>query len=474
MQGPGGGDVLADVKYAIVPYTRGNGIELGRGTRKAFPHFLAVRERSDDTVPLTATALLWTKSFADLGDHIADRSLDFVFAWGDCAGVDIDRGLLKVGGYIVRAPSLAEMVVSRITETGWVDVHWADRPHEKAACVVRYGAIGDQLQAASILPELKRQGYHVTWMCEPQGELLLRHDPHVDAFMVQDKDQVPNLELPHFWDYWAGRFDRFINLCESVEGTALKMPGRRDYYFPESWRRRTCDVNYLELTAELAELPFHPEHRFYASDDEAAFVAKEIAILGKQQNPNWVIGEKWVRPFVIMWALSGSSVHKTYPHQDAVIARILTEIPNAHIITVGDDASRILEVGWEEEPRVHLRCGELCLRDTLALAKVCDMVIGPETGVLNAVAFEPNAKVVLLSHSTEKNLTRDWVNTEALHTEITPCYPCHRLHNDHRFCPEHAESGTAMCQWDLPPATVWEAVQRAYTATGTVRKILEA
>ncbi len=113
------------------------------------------------------------------------------------------------------------------------------------------------------------------------------------------------------------------------------------------------------------------------------------------------------------------------------------------------------------------------LRDVLTLAPLCQLVIGPETGVLNSVAFETNSKVVFLSHSSETNLTRDWTNTEALHAN-TPCYPCHRLHYDHTYCPQDEATAAAQCQVDLSPAAVWDAVQRAYVGWGTVRQLIAA
>ncbi|HQR20021.1 MAG TPA: hypothetical protein PKV98_04090 [Burkholderiaceae bacterium] len=468
-------ELLRSVKYAIVPYTRGTGIDIGVGPRKAYARIAAVRERGDKTMPPNMAPELWCDSFDDIDKDIKDDSLDFIFAWGEKSEVAIEASrILKAGGHIVRAPSYDEMTVCRKGADGMLErVDWWYRPDQKTACVVRYGAIGDQLQAASVLPELKRQGYHITWMCEPLGESLLKNDPHVDAIIVQDKDQVPNQELPHYWNYWRTRFDKWVNLCESVEGSLIKLPGRRDYEYPDAMRRRLCDENYLEFMAEMAELPFHPEHLFYPTEGEDAAAALVIDEIADASNKGWTIGQRWDKPYVVMWALSGSSVHKVYPHMDAVMAKILMEIPNAHIITVGDEVSALLEAGWENEPRVHRMCGKLELRDTLALAQRCDMVIGPETGVLNAVAFEPSAKIVFLSHSSAKNLTRDWVNTEALHTKVTPCYPCHRLHNSHQHCPEHKESGTAMCQWELDPADVWDAVARAHTAATAVRKMME-
>ncbi len=351
--------------------------------------------------------------------------------------------------------------------------HTAPRDGEKKAIVIRYGAIGDMLQTSSVFPELKRQGYHITLNCHPEGELVLRHDPNIDAFMVQDKDQVPNNELPAFWKGLENRFDKVVNLCESVEGALLLHPGRANHRWPHSMRKKYCNLNYLEFMAEIAELPFHPEHKFFSTKVEQDKAIKLLDDISKQANPSFIIGQNhWVSPFVIMWALAGSSVHKFYPHQDAVMARILTEIPNAHIILVGDDAAQMLEAGWEQEPRVHRYSGVMGLRDVLTLAPLCQVVIGPETGVLNSVAFESCAKVLLLSHSTEENLTRDWVNTDSLASHVTPCYPCHRLHFDHTYCPQDETTGAAMCQVELAPASVWEAVQRAYIGWGTVRKLV--
>lgn len=478
MSDVGGGALLQAVKYQIVHHTRGSGLDIGRGPRKAFPHFVAVRERSDKTMPPHVAADLWVDSFDKLGDSVKPDSLDFVFVWGlplPLTMLDAINVALKVGGYLIvvteehPAPDKCQYRGKGLYDQ--IEVFSNGR---KTACVVRYGAIGDQLQAASILPELKRQGYHVTWMCEPSGEHVMRHDPHIDAFLVQDKDQVPNNELHPFWEVQRKKFDKWINLCESVEGTLITLPGRMSFTFPHDARHQICNKNYLEFTATLAELPFHPEHRFYPSEVEVAAALGEIVRLQALVNKDWVIGQKWQRPYIVMIALSGSSVHKFYPHMDAVIAKILLEIPHAHIVMVGDDACRILEAGWENEPRVHCKSGEMALRDTLALAQRVDLVIGPETGVMNAVAFENMAKVVLLSHSSHENLTKHWNNTEALHTSVTPCYPCHQLHQNHDHCPEHPETGAAMCQWELPAADVWAAVQRAYTATGTVRKLLEA
>jgi ADP-heptose:LPS heptosyltransferase len=473
--------LLAKARYDLVRFTRGKVLDIGRGEWKAYPHFIGVREKGDDTIAPPVTPDFVVDSFAHMADFI-EGSMDAVFIWG----IPMSPGLyeqavrlIKDGGYLITVDAGNDredlphtMVVRRerdgIMEPIGTKLDILGRP---TALVIRYGAIGDVLQTASMFPQLHRD-YHVTVNCHPIGEEVLRHDPNVDDFLVQDPDQVPNGELNNYFAHLATRYDRVINLCESVEGALLAMPGRSNHRWPLAMRKKYLNENYLEFMCQIAELPLETGGVFHPSEEERSRALTNIEGIAARINADVKFGEKSRRPFVITWALAGSSVHKYYPGQDAVVARILLDIPNVHIILVGDEFAQMLEAGWENEPRVSRLCGMLPIRDSLALAQVSDLVIGPETGVLNAVAFESMAKIVFLSHSTEENLTRDWVNTEALSGDV-PCYPCHRLHYNRDFCPQDEETGAAVCQVAIHPSTVWEAVQRAFVGWGTVRRLLD-
>lgn len=504
------GNEAAKVKYDVVPYTRGIVLDLGAGPIATFPHWLTVDNGIDKELFGIDIKPMLTANCSDLSSVVNDASADAIFSSHLLEHIVDYRAALrdwwrciKPGGYLVLYlphkdfyPNIGQpganpdhkhdflpldileamasfadgfdLVVnetrSENCEYSFLQVYqknqegdntfghtYNKRRPEKTACVVRYGGFGDMLQAANILPELKRQGYHVTVMTTPKGKDIIEHDPHVDGWFIQDPDQVPNHELHAFWQVWQKRFTKFINLSESVEGTLLAMPGRANHGWPYAMRAKRLDENYLEFTAEIAELPYHSETRFYPTSDERVGAKKLI-----QQG--FATGYR----FVLVWALSGSSIHKFYPHQDAVIKAVLSELPDVQILLVGDDACRILEAGWEKHPRVRCLSGELSIRATLALAEVADCVVGPETGVLNAVAFEPMAKVVMLSHSSRHNLTKHWVNTVTLEPQNTHCYPCHRLHYGRDFCWEHKPSGTAMCQFNITPDRVYEAIVASY------------
>lgn len=503
------GDAAAKVKYLIVPYTRGIGADVGCGPRKAFPHFIGVDSRKD-------TALFGIPIVPDIEADVAGElpfeagELDFVFSSHTLEHIADYRAALahwwraiRTGGHLVLylphrdhyprigepganpdhrhdfAPEDIVEAMRAVAAEGWdlvenevrtegreysflqvyrkaddgefrFSVH-APRPI-KTACVVRYGGFGDQLQAANILPALKRQGYHVTFMTTPKGRDVIAHDPHVDAWIIQDNDQVPNAELWPYWRAWEGRFTKFVNLSESVEGTLLAMPGRANHAWPDAVRRKRLGINYLELAAEIAGVPYRSEARFYPSQAEDTWAAGYIA---EHFGPD---------AFVILWALSGSSHHKAYPWQDNVMAKVLRANPQAVFVLVGDEACQILEQGWELEPRVRCESGRLSIRETLTLASMADCVVGPETGVLNAVGFEPGiGKVCLLSHSSVENLTKHWRNAVSVTPpEQVKCYPCHRLHYTSEFCSVEPESGAALCQYAIDPARVAEAIGRIY------------
>ena len=92
--------------------------------------------------------------------------------------------------------------------------------------ICRYGGIGDMIVASAVLPSLHEK-YFITFNTTPAGYQILREDPNIDEFFLQDKDQVPKTDLTEYWGQQQGEYDRCINLSESVEGSLLAIEGRR-------------------------------------------------------------------------------------------------------------------------------------------------------------------------------------------------------------------------------------------------------
>ncbi|MCU0689769.1 MAG: methyltransferase domain-containing protein [Polyangiaceae bacterium] len=497
------GDEASKVKYDVVRYTRGIGLDLGCGPTKAFPNAIGVDNKKDtELFGIEMKPQLVVEDCADLSSYIHQESCDFVFSSHllehiEDAGAAVAHWwtLLKVGGYLIlylphrdlypnigqpganpdhKHDFVPEDVVAMVP-LGWDLVmketrdqgreysfllvfkktsrgeggntaSYLDPKPAKTAIVVRHGGYGDQLQAASILPALKRQGFHITILTTPKGRSVLDHDPHIDDWFMVDVDQVPNPELGPFWEALSKRYDRFINLNESVEGTFLALPGRIQHTWPHRVRHRRMNENYSEFAALLADVPFVPEGRFYATPEEEKEAKRFVS----------------AKEYSVMWVLAGSSPHKFTPHMDDIIHMILVGLPAARVFLVGDEACKILEQGWEDNDRVTRLSGTQTIRETLALSQVMNHVVGPETGVLNCVAYEPMiTKTVLLSHSSAENLTKHWPSTIAI-PGVAPCYPCHQLHFTSQYCPRDEKTYAAICQANINPLDIYNTVFMAY------------
>jgi predicted SAM-dependent methyltransferase/ADP-heptose:LPS heptosyltransferase len=510
------GNEAYKVRWDIVRWTRGKGLDLGAGPFKAWPHFISV----DNGHHWGFEGVNFPVETCEDLSVFSDESQPFVFSSHLLEHIE-DTGaalaewyrVIKTGGYLIlylphkvlypnmgeeganpdhKHDFLPEDIIEHMKAVGGWDLlinetrdtdngpgergneysfyqvfrkrgddiqrRVCDEPKpDKTVCVCRFGAYGDQLQASSVLKGLKEQGYH--WMTVPTGYAVLRTNPYIDEWFLMDVDQVPDTALTGFWNHWRTKFDKFINLSESIERTLLAVNWDSRWDWPKSVLHRMMDQNYLEFTHELAEVPFVPDVHFYETDAE-------------QEESEAFRAEK-ATGFCVLWALAGSSLHKFYPWMDQVLAAVMLHLPEAKVVTVGDAACAILEQGWEDEDRVITRSGQWSMRRSLSMALHSDLVMGPETGVLNAVGYEEVETLIMLSHSSEKNLTRDWVNNTVMvpDTAIAPCYPCHKLHHSKSTCPREEETTAAMCAASINPDDVFNAIRASYESWADNRRI---
>lgn len=488
------GNESGKIRWELVEYTNGRGLDLGCGQFKAFPHFIGVDNGHH-----------WGMKGVDVHvdtcenlDLFASQSMDFVFSSHLLEHITNYKAALKewlrvikTDGYLIlyvpdedEYPKVGEkganpdhkwnvnydkVIEAMKSVGGWDLVDYQKRNQdreyslyfvfkklqgnkhrfsyllpkpEKTCAICRYGAFGDLIQASSILPGLKKQGYHITLYTTKNGYEIVKHDPNIDKFIIQGQDQVPNPALGDFWNSLKKKYDKFINLSESVEGSLLALQGRVIHDWPHEARHKMLNKNYMEVTHDIAEVPHDFKQKFYANEEEKTWAKTEKAKIGGT---------------VILWSLAGSAVHKTWPHLDSALARILIQHKDAKVVLIGDTLCQLLEQGWENEPRIIRRSGVWTIRQSLSFAQVADMVIGPETGVLNAVGMESVPKIIMLSHSSEENLTKHWKNTTVL-VPKTKCHPCHLMHYNFDYCHQDEATGVAQCQADISPDEVEMAI----------------
>src|SRR3984885_9867762 len=503
----------AKVKWEIVQYTRGRGLDIGCGIEKLYPHFIGVDNKADEALfghPIKPDICVPS---AERMEMFASNSMDFCFSSHLLEHIAPERvtgalrdwmRIIKPKGYLTlylpdedEYPKVGEeganpdhkwnvnyerviqymrgagswdlvdfqkrnqereyslYFVFRKMNSGQTESWKKKEPPKKSCGLVRYGAFGDLLQASSVFAGLKAQGYHVTLYTSPPGDEVVRNDPNIDAFYYQDKDQVPNHLLGEYWDYHRKKYDKWVNLSDSGEGSLLAIPGRTQHHWPPAIRHKIMNMNYLELQHAIAEVPHKPQIRFFPTEDERTWAKKQRAKMGE---------------YVVAWPLAGSSVHKTHACLDNVIASLMLDFPNVDVVLLGGEAAKILEQGWEKEKRVHRTCGQWSIRQSLAFMATVDMAIGPETGLMNAASQFDYPKVVLLSHSTHENLTRDWTNVYPIWSENTHCPgrgrneapACHQMHYNWSHC-QKAETSTAQCQQDISFDQIYRPVWNLIT-----------
>lgn len=333
---------------------------------------------------------------------------------------------------------------------------------QKSACVCRYGAWGDAVLVSPVLRALKKDGYHVTLNCTERCYDILKNDPYIDCFWLQKTNEVPKTDLAEYWKKQERLFDRWINLNGSIEGNLLKIPGQinlltgqDDYELPTMVRHEMCNRNYMDETMKIAGFA-----NCKGEQPELHFTEKEEAWAQRIREQH--------KGFLVVWALTGSSVHKIYPYADAVIQAVVDAWPQAQVILVGEAACQGI---IDPHERIFDWCGELNIRQSFILTKYADLVVSPETSVAMAASCFDTPKVVILSHASEENLTKYWRNCTAVFEKVQ-CYPCHKLHYVKNTCPLEKETQMPLCQALLHPSKFLppiEAAFRAWTAKQIIR-----
>lgn len=301
--------------------------------------------------------------------------------------------------------------------------------------IIRDGAIGDMVQITPAIRAWSQHGYRVVVACHgDEGAAVFANNPHVS--------QIINLPDQPSWEHRTravrrlvatGSYAKWVDLAGNIEGQYLWHSNRPEYHASPSFRRAlNADVNYLEHLNIAVLGGDSVRMELFESPAEAELFARFRA-----QFP----GKR-----LVYAQLNGSSLNKAWPFWPVFVAE-LHEDPGVVVITGGAGRSSILELGISEYPGVdHRRFVPLVshgegkgwtLRHSLLLTKHVDLVVGPETGIVNAAACWDTPKVVLHSHTAPRQLEGNhWANTISIvpDPERCPCAPCYRIVGDTDPC----------------------------------------
>jgi FkbM family methyltransferase len=322
--------------------------------------------------------------------------------------------------------------------------------------VCRFGGVGDNLVAASVLPMLSQQGYKVEVITNKTASAVFENNPHINKLSTcEDDDQPPTGSLEwHKWfvkrghEYEGGLF----HLSHTIEVSLALAAAQVQFWWSPAMRRRLCDKSYLEMAADVCGVDYNfGDPLYYPTPAETARALADKAT---------VQGER-----AVAWVLSGSRIDKIYPQSAWAIARIIKELDVPVMLSgcPGKDfeLAKLIQADVRKQngsdKGLHLALSHSLedqnwpLRRSLAQLLVCDLVIGPDTGSMWAVAMAKMPKIVLLSHASPTNITKHWANTVSLHADQNrvPCWPCHRLHDSIETCTPNADKTGVACMSDI-------------------------
>jgi ADP-heptose:LPS heptosyltransferase len=347
------------------------------------------------------------------------------------------------------------------------DINWPPIPELPAlrrwAGVARMGGVGDNLVAASVLPLLKKQGFMTEVISQPPFSCIFHNNPHIDRLIEKEKEDWPQ-DFKEWQAWFASRskeYARFCNLSHTMEHLLAFFPAQTAFSWPAHFRRKLANHSYVETVHDALDVPYEFAPMFFPTDEE-----KEGAIKTKK----WIGCDK-----IIGWCISGTRVDKSHPYSPMIVARLIKEIglPVVLMGAPGKDYELALQIQQNVErtngsrDNLHIAISNDTnnpnwpVRRILAFTEVCDLMIGPDTGPMWAVAFHDMPKIVLLSHASPENITKHWKNTTTMHANPArvPCWPCHLLHDTHLTCFPNKENTGAACVSDISTEMI---VQQAF------------
>jgi ADP-heptose:LPS heptosyltransferase len=336
------------------------------------------------------------------------------------------------------------------------------------ALVARLGGIGDNLIATSVLP-LLAETHNVEVMAQEPQHVVFQNNPFIAKLTVRKPGDLP--ADGNHWQAWfahRGReYDRWFNLSHSCEGVLALLPGQTQFHWPAAWRRKYCGQGYLAFVHDIVGVPhiFDPGPRFYPTDEEKMKAAKTLAKVRGSGGYRYVVGV----------AISGSRLDKSWPYLPLLVAKLTRELHVA-VVLFGSEAE--VKIAKHVQDFVKEFNGSYegmhaaispdkekpswPIRRSLTTLQQCDLVLGPDTGLMWAVAMEAMPKIMLLSHASPTNITSHWRNTVTLHAdpERVDCFPCHRLHDNIETCRKAENAEAAACIADIGHEVVFQHVKR--------------
>ena len=259
---------------------------------------------------------------------------------------------------------------------------------------------------------LRSEGFEVDVAVWPLNEAVYAFNPYVKnlVYYPEADDYLP-------WkEELEKKYHRIVYLGDTLE---VKYLHRTDNFLGpipslEERRAAAAGQNYINETVRTAGFDVKPGQFFLP---ELYTSPEEEKILDRYRQELTTDGRK-----IVFWNISGSTKNKTIVRGFKYIEQVLAQVPDSIHWIVDGFASEYANM--PKDPRVKHASWDL--RTSLLLTQLADVVIGPESALVNAAGAYDTPKVIFYSHSAPENLGAGYKN----HYPICPncyCHPCYLL-----------------------------------------------
>lgn len=286
-------------------------------------------------------------------------------------------------------------------------------------------AMGDAIFISPLPRLLKQDGYEVVDIaCQEHNFEVFKGNPHIDNMIA-----VPRIEdatkgwNDNFKERMETEYDKVFAASGHVEMGLLHRTDADWGAIPggEERKQKADGVSYQDYIFEGMGLDYRgavPE--FYFDAEEKAQIAAMKAELDKDKMK------------LVLWNWTGSSKSKELVYGPIYLEKVLKKHQHSVHYVFTQNPNMIEQI--PKHPRAFNAWGASTIRNTIMMASIASLVIGPESFLVNAAAaFDDVPKMIFFSHSKPENLAKYYQNIYAVvPNPNVSCYPCYLIHTDFR------------------------------------------
>jgi hypothetical protein len=315
----------------------------------------------------------------------------------------------------------------------------------KKVLMMRPGsALGDAVFVTPIPRILAERGEEVHVCCEADVRPVFENNPHIAGFIECPK--------PHKWDGWEAKYreleTQFDHIYHTHGHVEVGLLHRTDVCWgkvPNAHQRKevAAGKNYQDSIFEsigLEERGLLPEFYFSDAENKMRFELRQLLDKDKKK--------------LVVWQWDGSTLSKLLVWAPKWLRETMNYYSDTVHYVYAEDANLKAQIPADE--RVLDALGKFSVRESIMATSIADLVIGPESFIVNAAAAWPIHKILFLSHSAPENLAKYYINCDCItpNAEVT-CHPCYLIQIDFQRVYDPVKRG--ICREFVRNCNVWDA-----------------